>query len=138
MELEIVLAIKEVALDFIKIVGSATVAALAAYKTASYQSKQKMAEIEKKDQFKAAEMVFDIQKSAFEDVAIGYKSIAGNIFEIRGTIIGGGEIDELCSGYAKMMEVYTHKLPFSIRKMYREFSKYKDEYQEEYEELENE
>jgi hypothetical protein len=135
MEPEVILAIKEVALDFIKIVGSATVAALAAYKTASYQYKQKMAEIEKADQFKAAEMVFEIQKKSFEDVANSYNSITESIFTLTGTIIGGGELDELTSNFAKIMKVYIHRLPFSFRKMHREFSKYKEEYSAEYAEL---
>tara|TARA_B110001454_G_C12428692_1_gene312564 strand:- start:153 stop:602 length:450 start_codon:yes stop_codon:yes gene_type:complete len=94
-----------------------------------------MAEIEKADQFKAAEMVFEIQKKSFEDVANSYNSITESIFTLTGTIIGGGELDELTSNFAKIMKVYIHRLPFSFRKMHREFSKYKEEYSAEYAEL---
>ncbi len=135
METEIVLALKEVALDFIKIVGPATVAALATYKTAAYQYKQKITEIEKKDQFKAAEMVFEIQKKSFEDVTSGYKSITNNIFSLSGTLMGDEDLEEVNPYLKKIIEVYTHKLPFAFRKTHREFSVYKDQYKEEYEEL---
>lgn len=134
MELELIIAIKEVALEFIKIVAPATIAAVTAYKTASYQYKQKIAEIEKQNQFKAAQMIFDLQKQSFDDVAKGYKSITESIFEISGFLIGGKDLDE-SEYFLKIMKVYTQKLPFSFRKTYREFSVFLDQYSEEYKEL---
>lgn len=128
MDVEIVNAIKEVLLEAVKVIGPAIVAGIAAYKAASIQYKLKLQELDKSNQFKAAEKLFELRKEWHKSIASGHKELKSELVQLQGMIAAGKGNSELMDTISSVVRVYENRLPFALSKIERDFCELSEEY----------
>lgn len=134
--------IEAVALDALKILGPAIVAAVATYKATKVQYELKLKELERSQSFKARENLLEHyrqQKSRVDEV---YNSLSNTLGQILGmassaSLESASKIDDFTSTMVGVADMYVGMAPFDIRMTLRDMASLNLTQEEEYRKLES-
>jgi len=136
MEPEIYKLMLEVISDAIKILGPALITGFIAYKTGRSQHELQLKELQKSNEYKAREKLFDFHKGKLEENNASMAVLANELGQFAGMTAAQIEsetnLDKFVRGH---LSTYIDNLPFQFSHIKKEMDKYPNEFDQEYERM---
>jgi hypothetical protein len=120
--------------DAVKILGPAIITAIVGYKIGKSQLLMKIKELNKNNEFKAREKIFEFHKEKLVKMDESIKNLNEGLGHLVGMTLA--DLDDkmhLSSFVNKYIVVYINGLPFYLKQTYDELKKYSDEFNHELE-----
>jgi hypothetical protein len=115
--------------DAVKILGPAIITAIVSYKIGQSQLLMKIKELNKNNEFKAREKIFDFHKEKLEKMDQSIKSLIEGLGQLAGMTLA--DLDDkmhFSSFVNKYIILYINGLPFYLKQTYDELKKYSGEF----------
>jgi hypothetical protein len=136
MEPELYKLTLEVISDAIKILGPALITGFIAYKTGRAQHELHLKELDKSNEYKAREKLFDFHKSKLEENNTSMAGLANELGQFAGMTAAQIEDDSYLDKFVRgHLSTYIENLPFQIAHIKKEMSNYPGEFSQEYERM---
>jgi len=136
MNAELYKAIVDVFSDAVKILGPAIITAVVGYKVGKSQLLMKIEELNKNNEFKAREKIFDFHKEKLAKVDESIANLNDGLGEFAGMTLADLDDEMHFSSFInKYLVVYINGLPFQLNQINDELKKYSDEFNREFERL---
>lgn len=136
MDIEITKMWLDILSDSIKILGPAAITGVLAYKTGKAQHDLRIKELEKNNEFKAREKLFDFHKGKLEENKEALANLANEMGQFAGMTAADRndelKINEFVNGF---ISTYIDNLPFAIDHIQNEMKLYPGELEQEKEKL---
>ena len=128
MDAELYKLTLEVISDSIKILGPAIITAIVGYKAGQFQLKQKVEELQRNNEFKAREKIFEFHKEKLTKVDESISNLSEGLGQFAGMALAERGDDMLFTTFvAKYLTSYIERLPFQLNHINDELQKYADE-----------
>ena len=122
--------------DAIKILGPAIITAIVGYKVGKYQLLIKIKELNKNNEFKAREKIFEFHKEKLAKVDESIKGLNEGLGKLAGMAMADFDDKLQISSFVnKYLLVYINGLPFQLKQTYSELKKYSEECNQELDRL---
>jgi hypothetical protein len=123
--------------DSIKILGPAIITAIVGYKVGQSQLLLKIDELNKNNEFKAREKLFDFHKEKLVKVDESIASLTEALAQFAGMTVGDeiGDESNLTSFVNKYLMLYINGLPFQLNHVNDELKKYPNKFPRELEQV---
>lgn len=122
--------------DAIKILGPAIITAIVGYKVGKYQLLIKMKELNKNNEFKARDKLFEFHKEKLAKVDESISGLNEGLGQLAGMVMADFDNKLRISSFAnKYLLVYINGLPFQLKQTYAELKKYSEECNQELDRL---
>lgn len=136
MDPELYKAIIDLISDAIKILGPAIITAIVGYKVGKSQLLIQIEQLNKNNEFKAREKIFDFHKDKLAKVDESIKGLNAGLGQLAGMALADSDDKlHLSSFVNKHLVVYINSLPFTLNQIKDELKKYSDEFNRELERL---